>query len=138
MKFYLSASFDRQAEMRGYAEQLRTLGHEVTSTWIDAEKDLTLEEDTSSALEKAAVTNFQEIKNSDILIAFTEDDNAPSSRKRGNRHVEFGIACGAGIGAHIIGPVELLMHAPFAWKPLNHSTTWAEFLDKFTEERDAT
>ena len=34
-RIYLAARYDRQAELRGYREQLMGAGHVVTSRWLD-------------------------------------------------------------------------------------------------------
>lgn len=111
MKIYLAARFSRQAEMRGYAEQLERAGHEVTSRWIDPQDEQAYEELTPAGCKKCAEHDVADVLRADAIIAFTEPPEPNTSR--GGRHVEFGIAIAAGNVLMIVGPRENVFH----WLP---------------------
>jgi hypothetical protein len=106
MKIYLCASYERRDELRGYRDQLEILGHEVTSRWLDETFPLKIKVDDLSQLEASLIArkDLVDVKRSDLLVAFTE--NPGTSRGRGGRHVEYGVAIAIGISRIIIGPRE--------------------------------
>lgn len=106
---YLAARYDRREEMQQVALKLEGWGHTVVSRWIDghacADSECTPEELAAFATEDIA-----DIQDADCLIAFTEDP-ATSGYQSGGRHVELGIALGAGeIYVDVIGPRENVFH----------------------------
>lgn len=91
MKLYLSASYVRKHELRGYRSVLESLGHEVTSTWLD-EPDYG--DDGVSMMQgpdycALAHRDCVDIDRADAFVAFTEP---PNGAPRGGRHVEYGYA----------------------------------------------
>jgi len=102
MKFYLAGRYSRRKELLGYAQQLRDLGHVVTSRWLDG---------THEALDSCASQDdrsfwaeddLNDINNADIFLAFTESD----SSGRGGRHFEAGFAAATGKLIVCFGPEE--------------------------------
>lgn len=65
---YLSARFPRQHELRVYRDELVSLGHRVTSRWLDASA-----EDAVTSWPHWAGVNAEDIEGCDTFIAFTED-----------------------------------------------------------------
>lgn len=88
---YLAARAGRQAEIRGYAQELAGLGWDVTSRWLwreGARADETRMTDRDRGV--LAYECREDVWRSAILIAFTEEPDNPYGR--GGRHVELGIA----------------------------------------------
>jgi nucleoside 2-deoxyribosyltransferase len=107
MKYYLAARYSRHAEMQGYARQLETIGHHVTSRWITAhggtepvswngKKIRARLEDAK----KIALADLSDIDAAHCLIFFSED--GPNGSK-GGRHVEVGYAIAKGKSFILIG-----------------------------------
>ena len=103
VRAYLAAPFAFQPRMRMYAQELRALGMQVTSRWLDEKVSLTTEV-TELSEDYCAETAFMDIKDiaeSNVFILFTPTDeelaNPDISKKawaRGGRHFETGLACG--------------------------------------------
>lgn len=113
LKFYLAARYSRQAELRGYREQLIEMGHFVTSRWLDetADDDVSVEGPLAAM---SAEQDIEDIIEADVLVNFTETSAWPSPR--GGRHVELGIGIGLrlnGLGPTIflVGPKENVFHS---------------------------
>ena len=94
-KVYLAAPFEWIDRMKVYAQELRTLGFEVTSRWLDeqykgGETDIT-NEDGGTQLDKKdiaisyAIRDMRNILASDILIEF----NPGKALVRNTRLAEF-------------------------------------------------
>lgn len=114
---YLAARFGRREEMRRYRDELVALGIHVTSRWID------LEGEDAAAFERAAGECVLDLVTADVLVSFTEADQAAPGAARGGRHVELGIAVGINaireyfrwnsmrrMRVFIVGPREHLFH----------------------------
>ncbi|MCH8184664.1 MAG: hypothetical protein IH862_01015 [Chloroflexi bacterium] len=104
MKVYLTARFARKDEMSSYAEDLKRLGHAVTSRWLEVEFDpgTPLSHPNWSQL---AQQDLDDIRRADALVCFTETSGGGSAR-----HVEFGIGLGLGKRVYIVGSAEHLFH----------------------------
>lgn len=94
MKVYLSAQFHRQAEMRQYREDLRSVGWNVVSSWIDTEAvggGPNHMGDVSHAIQ-----DIEDMDQADGIILFTGPPYYGSLEAiaRGSRHVEFGMMSG--------------------------------------------
>lgn len=111
-KVYLAGQYSRRRELAGYAQDLRGIGVEVTSTWLqkgerDAVDDghvITAEKDDQILW---ANENLLDVLACDVLVAFSEPEGTLS---RGNRHIEFGMALGAGKQLVVVGPREMVFH----------------------------
>ena len=103
MKIYLAARYSRQAELRGYADQLRAAGFDVTATWLDC-NEASDAAGTPASLRAWAEQDLADVQRSEALIAFTEPDDAPVSS--GGRHVEMGYALALGVPVYVVGPPE--------------------------------
>lgn len=99
MRIYLAGRYGRREEIRTASGYLRSLGHEVTSRWLDG-----LAEDESRATSRDfrrwAREDLSDIDRSECLIAFTEAGGCAS---RGGRHVEFGYALARGKRLIVVG-----------------------------------
>lgn len=112
MKFYLAARYSRHPEMQKCRDDLETLGHVVTSRWINGEHQMVNDSMFSPGDEKIAERfareDIEDIVAADCVISFTEPQRSTNSR--GGRHVEFGLALGRGILNVIVGPRENVFH----------------------------
>jgi hypothetical protein len=151
-RIYLAAPFEWIDRMKAYAEQLRALGFEVTSRWLDEQDkggatDLT-DEDGGTQLDKKdmavafAVRDIRNILGSDTVIEF----NPGKALIRNTRLAELGGALFLGKQCIVIGPenpkhknridtVFVLLDtvpadlAAAGIKPVKHFDTWGDFLE---------
>lgn len=111
MKIYLAARYSRREELNGYRKQLESVGHVVTSTWLNGTHTQIHEgQSLRGADERArfALEDLADIKKSDWVISFTEAPDAKSSR--GGRHVEFGLARAFSKMCTVVGYRENVFH----------------------------
>lgn len=116
MKIYLAARYSRNEEMRGIRDRLVSLGHTVTSRWIDLHIDAgTKLEESFTPEYLAKETEFcatygqhdiDDIVSADAVFSFTSSNGGG----KGGRHVEFGLALGLGKRCIIVGPRENIFH----------------------------
>jgi nucleoside 2-deoxyribosyltransferase len=108
VKIYLATRYYRHPEMRGYRTALATLGHEVTSHWIDIGGDgltaATLGPDPGTGAPHAAL-DLADVRRADVVMVFTGE---PSTT--GGMHVELGYALGLDKRVILVGPVENIFH----------------------------
>ncbi|HEV7536226.1 MAG TPA: hypothetical protein VGP90_11360 [Acidimicrobiia bacterium] len=98
--FYLCSRYSRRLELVEYADQLRTLGHQVTSRWLEGQHQADeLEIAAAGAVHEVpevarrfAEEDVEDVTFADVVVAFSEPPR--SSASRGGRHVEFGMALG--------------------------------------------
>ena len=126
--YYLAARFSRHDEMRGVRDVLTTLGHTVTSRWIDLHGGDQLESAAQEVLntDPGSVAHFGEhdlldIQLADVLLSFTSADGGG----KGGRHVEHGYALGYGIPVVVIGPRENIFHT---LPEIQHFPDWSRFV----------
>ena len=105
MRMYLAADFQRQLELREYRAELRLMGHEVTSRWLDNKAADDLAFRPNPAWRGFAQVDVDDIRAADAVISFTTGDKA-----RGGRHVEYGLAVAWGKRRVLVGPVEHVFH----------------------------
>lgn len=122
-KYYLAARYSRREELVKYADALRSMGHTVTSRWLAGNHQINdaglSEEGSAEERERFAQEDWADVLAADVLLAFTEPPRSTASR--GGRHVEFGIAIGAGIDVAVIGPRENVFHC------LGFVPQWGDF-----------
>lgn len=104
MKVYLTARFARRDEMSTYVEDLKRLGHQVTSRWLGVEFD-PLTPLSNPRWSELVQQDVDDIRKADALICFTETSGGGAAR-----HVEFGIGLGLGKRVYIVGKAEHLFH----------------------------
>lgn len=150
-RIYLAARYSRRLELVGYRGQLEALSYEIPARWLNGSHQLDNEgrpigEDGEALVEqhdeygsaqaspplreKFAMDDLEDVLQADILVAFTEMPRTGNSR--GGRHVELGIAIGAGIPVMVVGPREnVFCHLPH----VRHFETWPDCLDVLTQSR---
>lgn len=117
MRAYLAARYSRREELCTYREQLRAIGIDVTSRWLDgthqygpdsakAQEELGSHEDMAR---RFAEEDVEDLRAADVVISFTEVPRQPSTN-RGGRHVELGLALGLGKLIVNVGPRENAFH----------------------------
>lgn len=108
---YLAARYSRYPEMQQVRSLLDALGYTVTSRWINGGHELT-KEGSTEAHEAERIRYAQEdmadLLAADIVISFTEEPR--TTKTRGGRHVEFGVALATGKRAIVIGHRENVFH----------------------------
>ena len=109
-RIYLAAPYPRKDEIAMYAAELRALGFEVTSSWLEEEHAPTvaLHEVSVDLSKEYAAADLRDVDRADVVISFTEPQGTTHSR--GGRHVEFGYAFAKGKSLWIVGPVENIFH----------------------------
>jgi hypothetical protein len=129
MKIYVASKFERQQELKGYAQELRAVGHVVTARWLVEETEEDANHPNSvwlkngwsndpAQLAKFAQTDIDDIKDADALMVFTHDGMA-----RGGMHVEFGLAIALNKMLIVVGPRPTLFHF---LPQVRHFETWPE------------
>jgi len=91
---YLAARFERQAELRGYADRLCASGHVVTSTWLEQE-GLAIGKHPARCAEQDLV----DIEHAGWFVLFTDDEPG-----RGGKDFETGWAMHHGLHLRLVGP----------------------------------
>ena len=99
-KIYLAASYSRRVELAGYADLLREDGHLITAEWLSG-----MHEEPQWTETLYALHDQECIEACDTFVGFTEPEDA-TGRKRGGRHVEYGIAVAMRKELYIVGPRE--------------------------------
>lgn len=105
MRIYLAARNYRLDELRGYADDLRTMGHEVTSRWLQGRHQAPASLDHPQWA-SIAQEDVDDLAAADALISITE----PSRGGGGGRHVEFGLGLAWGKRMLLVGAAENLFH----------------------------
>lgn len=130
MKIYLAASYSRRLELLGYAQQLEALGHQVVSSWVDGHHETNSPHGSqadklgdSEEQSGWATEDIRDIFECETLVLFTGGDH----RKRGGRHVEYGIALGLGKSLVLIGQPENVFHH-LGSPVVRRFPTWEAFL----------
>lgn len=101
MRVYLAAMYSLKDDIRVKAEDLKRLGIEYTSTWLDEPHDpkTGINEVTPEFCCETAHKDLMDILNSDVLVLFTVDGTTPTLR--GGRHFEAGFAYGISVAQTI-------------------------------------
>ena len=136
---YLAARYSRRLELCGYRVDLARAGITVTFRWLNGSHQLDnqgvpIGDNGERRFEMGdpavghlrthfATEDVADVLSADMLVAFTEEPRSSSSR--GGRHVEMGLALGAGKQIAVIGPRENV----FCWLPqVEHYPTWPGFM----------
>lgn len=110
-RVYIASRFARRDEMRAIARELEAMGFEVTSRWLESTAGLSPTELEPGRLgAKLAAMDFEDLRRSQLCLAFTEHAEHPRPG-RGGRHTELGIALGLGLKVVLVGPREHVFHA---------------------------
>lgn len=132
MIIYLAARYSRREELAGYARELESLGHTVTSRWLSGDHTIDDVEDGDSGVinpekdarrAQYALEDIEDVLAADTIISFTEEPR--TTWTRGGRHVEYGIALAMGLRTMFVGPRENIFH----WaEGAEFFPTWQELL----------
>ena len=123
MKVYLAAMYSWKPKIERYAEELRALGIEVTSTWLEEPHAPTTQlQDLGAENHRLYAQNdVQDINEADTFVLFSVEPTTPTLR--GGRHVEFGMAIALAKTILVVGPPENIFH----YLPrVNHVDTWPQ------------
>lgn len=133
MRVYIAGRYSRRLEFCEYKRDLQDLGHVVTSRWllgghqiddqgraIGDEGEARVEAGDIVLAAKFAQDDVQDVREAQVLLAFTEAPNA-GGRNRGGRHVELGLALAWCLDIVVVGPRENV----FCWLPhVRQIDTW--------------
>lgn len=131
MKVYLAARYSRHEELQAYRKDLESIGHEVTSRWINGGHQISKEELGEAANAKRvqfAQEDWSDLMAADCCISFTEIPRTTTTR--GGRHVEFGAALATGQRCIVVGPLENIFHC---LPGVEHFATWPECMKAIEE-----
>ncbi|MCE2463247.1 MAG: hypothetical protein J4F46_04945 [Dehalococcoidia bacterium] len=105
MRIYLAARNYRLDELRGYADDLRTMGHQVTSRWLQGRHQApgSLDHPQWPGI---AQEDVDDLAAADAVISITEQVRGGG----GGRHVEFGLGLAWGKRMLLVGAAENLFH----------------------------
>lgn len=125
MKIYLASRYSRREELCGYRTELETLGHTVTSRWLNGKHQISntgqpigdtgealVESDSAEANELRAhfvTEDCQDVYDADMVVSFTEPPRSALGN-RGGRHVEFGLGVAWNKKMVVVGHRENLFH----------------------------
>lgn len=142
MKIYLAARYSRREELCAYRTELESMGHTVTSRWLNGshqidksgvpigdkgeklvEGDGGADTPEANRLRSHFVTeDCADVQEAEIVISFTEPPRSALGN-RGGRHVEFGMAIGLKKRLIVVGYHENLFH----WLPqVEFFETWQQ------------
>ena len=106
MRVYLSAKFERKAEMAELANTLTRAGCSCTSRW--ATRPMIEWETAATSMAKEAVEDLADLAASDVLVTFTEGPGKEPGT--GGRHTELGVALILQKPVIMCGPAEQVFH----------------------------
>jgi nucleoside 2-deoxyribosyltransferase len=113
---YLASRYSRRDQLRDLAAELRRMGHEITSRWLEesSRPDCGTLPDGRSRIappeERSAFAaqDIEDVRAAELVVSITEPEDAKASR--GGRHVEFGAAFAWGKRLVVIGYRENVFH----------------------------
>src|SRR5689334_2788281 len=101
MRIYISGSMKDQALFQVFMDDLRVRGHTIVSRWLTADvgsKDY----ETPAWFEKWSRIDAEDVAACDVLVCFSNSMN-PTSRNRGGKHTELGMALVLGKTLFLVG-----------------------------------
>ena len=110
MTVYIASRYGTKETMKVYANQLRAVGIEVTSTWLEEPHGPNTQLQDTPDEEKTgyAEADLRDVYRAEWLVFFSVAPTIPVAR--GGRHVEFGYALGLGKKILVVGPKENIFH----------------------------
>lgn len=128
----MASKFSRREELRQVADQIERAGAVITSRWLRNEQPLANDELRGDGPAAAyAAMDLEDLRGSDMCIAFTEPGDSSASG-RGGRHAELGIAIGLELDVVVIGPREHVFHC---LPEISQYASWAEAWTQLLPER---
>jgi nucleoside 2-deoxyribosyltransferase len=135
--FYLAARYSRHPEMQAVRDVLQSLGHQVTSRWIDCHTAITGDHSKSFTPEilnerpdecaVVALHDLEDLVAADAIIFFSEG-GAPG---KGGRFVEWGYAYALGKRMILVGDRENVFHT-LPW--VEHYPNWPRLVMALGQE----
>jgi hypothetical protein len=115
-RIYIAGRYSRREEFNTYADELRSRGATIDARWLTGAHDsaFTMKDIRAGDragirhAQKAAAEDLRDVMRSNMLLSFTENDDAGYTS--GGRHVEFGVAYVNGLTLVIVGPRENVFH----------------------------
>lgn len=125
MKVYLASRYSTKDIIKGCAKELRDIGIEVTSSWLEEPHgpEVQLTQISGEESTQYAYRDLVDISSADILVFFSVDPTIATIR--GGRHVEYGYALGIRKPILVVGPKENIFHS---LSEVKHVDTWLEAL----------
>ena len=127
MRIYLAARYRRLDEMRRYANDLLTRGHQVTSRWLQGDHQAPGALNDPSWAD-IAQEDVDDVLAADAVVSFAEPDRGGG----GGRHVEFGIGLASGKRLLVVGQAEHLFHTV---QPVEVYASWPDALEALSSEQ---
>ena len=110
MKLYFAGPYGDRLRIKKAAEEMDTLGFEITSRWVYRED----KQDSIPDFRRYAAEDWRDIENAHALVVFThgEDGRQPLEpySTTGGHHVEMGIALAANKRIILVGPPANIFH----------------------------
>lgn len=118
MRVYIAAPYAARRQALAYAQDLRGLGFDVTSSWVNEEHEIgpgttgaapALSDDEAG---RHAATDLDDVDRADVLVLLTGAalGLAPAECGSGGRHVETGYALAKGKWVVVVGEAENIFH----------------------------
>ena len=132
IKVYLAAAYSRKPQIERYAAELRSLGIEVTSSWLEEPHapNSQMADFAEETHLKYARADVRDINDADTFIFFSVEPTTPTVR--GGRHVEFGMAVALGKRVIVVGPKENIFHH---LPQVTNVPTWASAVELLQDTR---
>ena len=99
MNIYIADGISQRTRARMLAGRLKSMGHEVTSSWIWRNETYEDIQDQPAVKKGIAETNVRDINRANIVVVFLDK---PSTH--GGKHFELGYAYGTGTALVVVGP----------------------------------
>ena len=126
MSIYLAGKYTSKERLSARREQMRRMGYNVTSSWLD---EVWRDYDAPDEVRvENAHRDFEEIEDAHCLIIDTFDESAT-----GGREVEMGYAMYKGITVVLVGPKRNVFH----YIVNKHFETWDDLLDEMAADAAA-
>lgn len=113
-QIYLAARYTRLGEMQQWRITLESIGHVVTSRWINGSHQIDDGQTIDATIDEKirfATEDVEDLTSAEVVIAFTEPPR--SGHSRGGRHVELGMALALRKRVIVVGHRENV----FCWLP---------------------
>lgn len=103
-KIYLAASWIRQLEISSIAHELRNIGVDVISSWIDETGEDPIV-GKRKRLTENAIRDLSEVRACDVFVRFADVlvGLVPATLATGGRMVEMGVALALGKPVYLVG-----------------------------------
>lgn len=138
MRIYPAGRYSRRDELRIFANDLRNIGHTITSRWLNTNfRDDNPNESSAAPLEergKYALIDMLDILSASCVINFTEAPGTVGGA-RGGRHVELGMAIAWQKRIIVVGHRENIFHHLVAIEfYADHQEVLTKLIEEIQEE----